>query len=412
MATDAGSSIPESSSLSVLRDRNFWPYFAGNLASNCGTWFQNLAQALLIYRLTGSTLMVGLVNFSQFVGTFVLAPWSGAAADRVDRRRLLILTQILSVVITGGLAAAAAAGKASTPVVIVLALVLGIATAFAIPAMQALVPLLVPPHELRGAVALNSVTFNLARAIGPLLGALIVARLGIAAAFALNSVSYLALVAALFVVHPRPQAPVPPTRPRLSESVRLVAGDAYLLALLLSVLALSLTVDPVSTLTPGFVTRIFHAHDALVGVLVGAFGVGAVLAVFAVGRGNADVTRRLAVTLGVLGIGMACFAAAPTFALAFAALVIAGMGYLASNTAATTAIHLGVSDEQRGRVMALWSVAFLGCRPFGSLVDGAVASGAGLREAGLLMAVPALGTAAWFGIKVRRPRRRRSERQR
>ncbi len=194
---------PQASGLRVLRDANFWPYFAGNLFSNCGTWFQNLAQALLIYRLTGSTLLVGVVNFAQFVGTFALAPWAGAAADRFDRRRLMIVTQLLAVVVTGVLALFAAAGAATTPVVISLALVLGITTAFSVPAMQALVPLLVPTHELAGAVALNSVTFNLARAVGPVLGAIVVERFGIPAAFALNALSYLALVVALLVIEPR-----------------------------------------------------------------------------------------------------------------------------------------------------------------------------------------------------------------
>src|SRR3954452_7218782 len=179
------------SGLRVLTDRNFWPYFAGNLASNCGSWFQNLAQALLIFILNGSTFLVGAGNFAQFSGAFVLAPWAGSAADRFDRRRLMIITQVVSVVITGCLAVLAAAGLATAPVVIVLALLLGACVAFYVPAMQALVPLLVPAHELAGAIALNSVTFNLARAIGPVVGALVIAHSGIAVAFGLNSVSYL-----------------------------------------------------------------------------------------------------------------------------------------------------------------------------------------------------------------------------
>src|SRR5207249_1737367 len=129
-------------------------------------------------------------------------------------------------------------------------LVLGIATAFSVPAMQALVPLLVPVHELPGAIALNSVTFNLARAIGPVMGALVIDHLGIAWAFGLNSFSYLALVAALLSVKPRQQAPRPAVRPKLTESIRLVVADSYLLGLLLAVVALSLTADPVNTLTP------------------------------------------------------------------------------------------------------------------------------------------------------------------
>ncbi|MEA3076070.1 MAG: hypothetical protein QOF60_978 [Actinomycetota bacterium] len=389
-------SEPAASGLKVLRDRNFWPYFTGNLLSNCGTWFQNLAQALLIYRLTGSTLLVGVVNFAQFVGTFALAPWAGSAADQFDRRRLLLATQAVAIVITGLLAVLARAGLASIPVVIGLALVLGVTTAFSVPAMQALVPLLVPAHELAGAVALNSVTFNLARAIGPLAGAFVVSRYGIPAAFGLNALSYVALIVALLVVKPRPQAARPRQRPRIRDSFALLRRDRRVAALLLAVVALSLTADPVNTLTPGFVTKLFHERDTLVGVLVGAFGAGAVIAAFSTGRQAADVMRRLALTLAVLGVGIAAFAASPSFGFALPALAIGGFGFLASNTTATTAIQLSVPDEERGRIMALWSVAFLGVRPFGSLFDGAVADAVGLRPAAFVMAVPAIAVAAYF----------------
>jgi MFS family permease len=386
----------------VLLDRNFGPFFVGNLLSNCGTWVQNIAQALLVFRLTGSNLLVGVVNFSQFIGTFALASWAGAAADRYDRRRLLVVTQLAAVAITGVLAVLAARDAATAPVVIGLALVLGISTAFALPAMLAMVPLLVPDDELAPAVALNSVTFNLARAVGPLLGALIVERLGLATAFGLNALSYLALVAALLVVRPRPQAPAPQERPLLRESMRLVWAERRLALLLGAVVALSVTADPVSTLTPGFATEIFGLKDTWAGVLVGAFGAGAVAAAF-LGSGNrGPVERRVAVTLAVLSGGIAGFALSPTMAVAVVALLIGGYGFLAANTAATTAIQIGVDDAQRGRVMALWGMCFLGVRPFASLVDGTVAEVAGLRVAAFVMAVPAAVVAVGF---LRRERR-------
>src|SRR3954465_2544616 len=194
------------SHLGLVFHPNFGPFLLGNLLSNCGTWFQNIAQALLIYRLTGSTLLVGVVNFAQFAGVFVLAPWSGTGADRFDRRRLLIVTQLFAVAITALLATLSAAGLAPAGVIILLAFVLGLTTAFAIPALQALVPLLVTKSELPAAIAINSVSFTLARAIGPALGAIVVHSLGIPAAFACNSVSYLALIAGLLIIHPAPQA--------------------------------------------------------------------------------------------------------------------------------------------------------------------------------------------------------------
>jgi MFS family permease len=387
----------------VLLDRNFGPYFLGNLLSNCGTWIQNIAQALLVFRLTGSNLLVGVVNFSQFIGTFALASWAGAAADRFDRRRLMIGTQLVAVAITGSLGLLAAHDAATTPVVIGLALLLGVTTAFALPAMLAMVPLLVRDAELAPAVALNAVTFNLARAVGPLLGALIVERVGLAAAFGLNSVSYLALVAALLVIRPRPQAPAPHRRPLLRESVRVVWADRRLALLLGAVIALSVTADPVSTLTPGFATEVFGHKDTWTGVLVGAFGAGAVAAAFMGGRDHGSVERRVAMTLAVLSGGIAGFALSPTIAVAVVALLIGGYGFLAANTSATTAIQLAVEDAQRGRVMALWGMCFLGVRPFASLVDGAIAEVAGLRVAALVMATPAAAVAVGF---LRRERRR------
>src|SRR2546423_3942175 len=167
-------------SLRILRERNFALYFIGNLASNCGTWFQVIAQSLLVYRLTASTFLVGLTNFAMFIGVIVLAPWAGAAADRFDRRGLLILTQVGATVVTGALALLIGVGWGTVPIVIGLALLLGFTTAFATPAMQAIVPALVPREDLGAAVAMNSVTFNLSRAIGGPLGAFLVAQLGAA----------------------------------------------------------------------------------------------------------------------------------------------------------------------------------------------------------------------------------------
>jgi MFS family permease len=385
----------------VLRRRNFWPYFTGNLLSNCGTWFQNIAQAILVYRLTGSTFLVGVVNFSQFVGVFLLAPWAGAAADRFDRRRLLVVTQLGSAAVTAVLAVLSGRGLASTPVVMGLALLLGMATAFAIPAMQALVPDLVDRNELAPAIALNSLTFNLARAIGPVAGALVVASLGITAAFALNSLSFLALVAGLAMIHPRHQRTLPSERPRLRDSIRLVREDATLTALLLVVAAISLSQDPVNTLTPGFSTQIFHRADTLTGYLVGAAGLGAVLAAVTVAGRFKEPVRRLPVSCLIMGAGIVGFGLSTRLPLAFLGLAVAGFGFLVTNTASTTSLQLEVADDQRGRVMALWSVCFLGTRPIGSLVDGGIASTVGLRAAALAMAVPVLVAAGGMAIFLR-----------
>ena len=388
--------------MQALRIRNFWPYFAGNLLSNCGTWFQNIAQEILVYRLTRSTFLVGVVNFAQFVGVFVLAPWAGSAADRFDRRRLIVVTQVIAAAVTAGLAVLQATGLATTPVVIGMVLAVGLTWAFAVPAIQAMVPDLVPARLVPSALAMSSLTFNLSRAVGPVLGAAVVAQWGIAVAFALNALSYLGLIAGLLAVRPR-QAPRR-AGPGLGwrDSLRLVGNDHALLALLMVVAAISISQDPVSTLTPGFSSEVFHRADTMTGLLVGAFGAGAALAAATAAGRARDPVRRLASGCGLMGLGMLGFAFAPTLPFAFVALAVGGYFFMLTNTGATTALTLEVAPEQRGRVMALWSLCFLGTRPPASLVDGALASTAGLRPAAVALTVPVLAAGVAMAVLRRR----------
>ncbi|GJG86977.1 hypothetical protein tb265_21580 [Gemmatimonadetes bacterium T265] len=277
-------------------------------------------------------------------------------------------------------------------VVLGLALLLGLTTAFATPALQAVVPALVPRSDLGAAVAMNSVTFNLARAVGPVAGAVVVARLGIPWAIGLNALSYVALAGA--VVALRADTPAPArggARPTLLDSIRRVRREPQLVLLLAVVAAVSVSLDPVNTLTPAFATRVFGRADTFAGVLIGAFGVGAVIASLLPANAPADEdagapSRVLPVALLLFGAGLADFALAPRLGVALAALPVAGFGYLLAQTRATTAVQLGVADDERGRVMALWSVAFLGTRPVASLADGGLANLIGPRGTTLVFA--------------------------
>jgi MFS family permease len=380
----------------VLVLRNFWPYFTGNLLSNAGTWFQNIAAVLLVYRLTRSPFLVGVVNFSQFAAVLFLAPIAGPAADRFDRRRLIVITQLAAVLLALLLALLTATEAATPAIVIAMTLALGVTTALATPALSALVPSLVSRAELPSAVALVSVTFNLARALGPIAAVFVIANFGIAAAFAVNALSFLALVAGLALVQPRGLGPPSGVRPRLRESVALVGSRRALLAPLLVVAAVSLTSDPVNTLTPSFSTDIYGAADTFTGYLVGAFGAGAVTAAFTLIPRSTPSYRLIVLTLALQAVGMVVFALSTTEVVGLISLFIAGFGFLGSITTSTSLLHLALEDAHRGRVMALWSVAFQGSRPVGSLVDGALASLAGIRIAGMVMAVPAL--AASLGL--------------
>lgn len=376
----------------LMRDRNFGPYFLGNASSASGTWFQNLAASLLVYRLTHSPFLLGVLNFCNFVPVLLLAPWAGSAADRLDRRRLLLVTQLGSTVVSAGLAVLAFAGLARVWVVIACAVLLGIGSAFAAPASSALISDLVPREHLGSAVALNSMTFNLARAVGPALAAISVRTLGIPASFAINSGSYLLLVLALLVVHPAPRRLALRGEARLRDSLRLVRERPQLLAFLLIVAAVGFASDPVNTESPAF-AQAFGRPDTDAGYLIGAFGLGAVLAAFLVAGRVTGSRGRMLVTLGLLGGGMIAYSLAPWLSLGYVFLVVAGFGYLASNTAATSRLQLDVEDHQRGRIMALWSIAFLGLRPIASLTDGAIAGAFGVRTAGVVLALPVLAIA-------------------
>jgi MFS family permease len=382
----------------VATQRNFGPYFLGNALSASGTWFQNLAAALLIYRLTGSAFLLGVLNFAQFIPVLALAPWAGNAADRYDRRQLLLVSQSAAVALSATLGLLAFADLATPAVVIAFALGLGVVSAFAAPAQQALVASLVSSRDLGSAVALNSMTFNIARALGPALAAGAIAAFGIPTAFLINAGSYLVFVVALLLLRTRPQRRE--RHARLRDSLAMLRAQPRLVWLLLVVMAAGFGSDPVNTLAPAFAEE-FGRPDTFAGVIIGVFGAGAVTAALLF-AGREGSRRLTAATLALLAGGMIAVCLSPILAVAIPFLFLAGVGYLSSNARATTQLQLDVEESQRGRIMALWSVAFLGLRPFASLVDGALAGAFGVRVAGVVLALPALVMAVLIWRRERR----------
>lgn len=365
----------------LVVDRTFGPYFVGNLSSNIGTWCQQLTAAVVVFDLTGSTFMVGLVGVSQFLPSLLLAPWTGAAADRFDRRRLLLGGQTAAAITAGVLATVTlTVGLERFPAawpVLATALVLGLAHAMSTPAQQALVPALVPPSDLDQAVALNSVSYNLARAVGPAIGAAILVAWGPGAAFAFNSATYLVLVAGLLLI--RSARLERPARASIWVGFRHLRTDPTLAVLLVGITALGFGIDPVLTLTPALSRKLtdatFSNPDGLVGLLISAFGAGAVTGTLLVARarmrwGQINVAGA---GLGLLAAGIVGLAVAPSAWLALGSLVVAGIGFLFGVTSLTSAMHVRIPEQLRGRIMALWGVAFLGSRPVAAFIDGAVA---------------------------------------
>ncbi len=365
----------------LLTDRTFGPFFAGSLVSNAGNWFQNLAASVVVYALTTSNTLVGVVSVLQFGATLLLSPWAGVAGDRFDRRRLLMAAQVVSFLGAGSLAVAVALlgvdGLGGPIPVFAATVVIGIGYAISVPMIQAIVPQLVRRQDLDSAIALSSVTFNLARAIGPALAGALIAAAGAAAAFGVNAASFLVLLAVLVVIRPRAVEIDHATDDgdrSLRGGLRWARADAVAVPILLATLALGWASDPINTLSPA-VADGFGRSDAFVGALVSAFGAGAAVTAFVVERIRDRLGGLRATQLAflLLSAGLVGLAFSPIEALGLGALVLAGAGFLIGVTSLNGALQRRVPEALRGRVMALWSVALLGSRPFAALVDGSVA---------------------------------------
>lgn len=388
-------------SFRLLVDPVFGPYFVGKLLSTAGIWVHNIVAAILAFELSGSAFVVGLVSVMQFGPQLVFAPLSGAMADRGDRRRQVILGRLIAASGSGGLALwIALVGVDGLPgawPVVATALVVGIGFVVGGPAMNAMIPALVRPNELATAVALNSVPFTIARAGGPAVGAVVAASAGPATAFAIAALTNLLFVALLWPLSFRSRAEGDGKGDmRVRAGLAHVRRDPGIVLLLVGVAAIGLGADPVITLTPS-VAAGFGAGSQLVGVLASSFGVGAGLAfvVLSVLRRSLGLPRLGTLGLVLLALGTGAAGISPTPALAIAAFVVGGAGMTMSLTSLSTQLQQRVPDALRGRVMALWSVAFLGSRPVAAATNGAVADAWSPATAFLGVAVLVFIAALW-----------------
>jgi MFS family permease len=384
---------PPRTSWQLLADPVFGPFFAGKALSTAGIWVHNIVAAILAWELSGSAFVVGLVSVAQFGPQLVFAPLSGAMADRGDRRRQLITGRLIAASGSGGLALwIALVGVEGLPgawPVVATALVVGVGFVVGGPAMNALIPALVRPNELAAAVAVNSIPFTVARAAGPTLGALLATTLGPASAFALAAGTNLlfALLLVPLPIRSRADGAGAGDR-RVRAGVRYLREDRGIGLLLLGVAAIGIGADPVITLTPSLAAEL-GAGTTLVGVFASSFGVGAGLTFVVLTR----LRRRFALEgvavrgLVLLATGTATAGLAPTVPLAITGFVIGGAGMTMSLTALSTLLQGRLPDALRGRVMALWSMAFLGSRPVAAAVNGAVADATAPVVAFLTVAV-------------------------
>jgi MFS family permease len=364
---------------SPLRRRDFRLYFIGNMTSNIGSWLNQVALAVFMRDLTHRSFWVGITQAGLAIPVLLFALPAGALADRLDRVRLLRRSQILMAALAAILTLLVATDTANRYSVTLISIGFGVGLALAIPAMQAMVPLMVPPEELADAIQLNALTFNVARTVGPTIAAATIATLGAVWAFGLNAVSFLPLIGALAIIRkppfPRAADRAPgPGREGLVYAWRHVPTRAMLLA----VVAIAVTLDPITTLSPALAES-YGLTSSGAGWIVGSWGGGAVLMLL-FGRGalRAATHHGLGwVGLVGLGAGIAGLGGAPNLTVAMVAGIVAGAGYITATMAFTTSIQRTVPESMRGRVSALWTVAFLGPRAFSAVIDGALADAVG-----------------------------------
>jgi MFS family permease len=359
-----------------LEVRNYRLYFAGQLVSVVGTWMQTVAQAFLVLHLTNSGTALGLAAAARFLPMFLFGPIGGLAADRLDKRRVLYVTQTLSGLLAGVFAVLIATGTIEMWMVYLLALALGGVNVFDNPARQAFIPEMVHPEELSNAVTLNSVSMNMARVFGAALGGVFVAVLGLATCFALNGVSFAAVLISLAMMRSADLFPAPAVakeKGQVRAGLRYVRRTPELVVPLVMIAVIGTLAWEFPVTLPLMARYTFHKGAATYGLMASVMGAGAVVGgLVAASRQN---PRARALAVAAIGWGLAILAAAvaPTLGWELVAMVFVGYGSITFNSMAKTTLQLAAVPAMRGRVMALWAVAWLGSTPIGGPVVGWIA---------------------------------------
>ncbi|MGC2368370.1 MAG: MFS transporter, partial [Candidatus Sulfotelmatobacter sp.] len=363
--------------LRALRHRNFQLFFSGQLISLIGTWMQSVAQSWLVYRLTGSALLLGSVGFASQIPVFLFAPLGGITADRFNRRHIVIGTQVASMVLAFILAALTLLHKVQVWHVFVLAALLGVVNAFDIPGRQSFLVDMVGKEDLMNAIALNSSMFNGARVIGPAIAGILVAKIGEGWCFFANAVSYIAVIIGLLMmkVQSRPRASMASPFEHMMEGFRFVNHTAPIRALLLLLGLVSLVGMPYVVLMPIFADKILHGGAQGLGILMGATGVGALLGALTLAfrEGVKGLGRWVALCCAGFGASLVVFALSHNFWISVILLLPVGYTMMLQMACSNTLIQVMVPDALRGRVMAVYSMMFMGMAPIGALLGGVLA---------------------------------------
>jgi MFS family permease len=393
----------------ALRHRNFQLFFSGQLISLIGTWMQSVAQSWLVYRITGSSLLLGSVGFASQFPVFLAAPFGGTMADRVNRQRMIIATQTASMILAFILAGLTLTGKVHVWHIFVLAASLGVVNAFDIPGRQAFLVDMVGKEDLMNAIALNSSMFNGARIIGPAVAGVLVAKIGEGWCFFANGVSYVAVIIGLVMMRIECVRRAPSGASPLQDIVegfRFVMDTGPIRALLLLLGLVSLVGMPYTVLMPIFADRILHGGARGLGILMGATGVGALLGALtlALRSGVRGLGRWVAVCCGGFGLSLIVFAFSRNFWLSTALLMPVGFFMMLQMACSNTLIQAMVPDQLRGRVMAVYSMMFMGMAPFGAFFGGALAARLGAPVTVAMGALTSVVGAVVFSLHLPRIR--------
>ena len=364
----------------ALRSRNFRLFFAGQSVSLIGTWMTRVATSWLVYRLTKSPFLLGAVSFAGQIPLFFLAPIAGVWVDRSDRHKMLILTQVLSMVQSFALAALALTGVITIWQLAALMLFQGFINALDMPARQSfLVQMVYSREELPNAIALNSSMVNAARLIGPAIAGVIIGSLGEGVCFLMDGISYIAVIASLFAMRVPRQTKRPTeknTFEELREGWRYVSGSESIRSILLLLALISLLGMPYTVLMPVFAGQVLHGGPHTLGYLMAAIGVGALLGAIglAIRKTVLGLGRVIPLSAAIFGAALIGFAFSRSLWLSTVLLLAAGYGMMRNLAASNTLLQTILEEGKRGRVMSFYSMAFAGMSPFGSLLAGVAAA--------------------------------------
>jgi MFS family permease len=391
----------------ALRYPNYRLFFGGQSISLIGTWMQRIAMSWLVYRLTHSAFLLGVVGFAGQIPTFLFAPFAGVLADRWNRHRTLIVTQTLALLQALVLAILVMTGTVEVWHIVALAIILGAVNALDMPVRQSFIVQMIEGKEnLGNAIALNSSMVNAARLIGPSVAGMLIAAFGEGVCFLVNALSYLAVIAALLAMKIAP-APVRPPNGHviagLKEGFSYAFGFAPIRYIILLLALVSLMGMPYQVLMPVFAKDVLGGGPHTLGFLMGASGLGALVGTvfLAAKKGVRGFGLLIAIAAAIFGIGLIAFSLSHVVWFSMLFVLVAGFGMMVQMASSNTVLQTVVDDDKRGRVMSLFTMAFMGMAPFGSLLAGVLANRIGAQNTLLMGGGVCIAGAALFATRLR-----------